>query len=283
MAYGCADTPGRLNSAYFRHLPVNDISVVGIPVIIGALCPVNSLLAGGGPLCPQPDLLQHTGHALAAVAIVIYHKGSEPLQFLDLGCVLFNILKLQTQLYPEFAAFAFFALDSDGPAHHFHNIFGDSHTQSRALDSGFGGAGLPLKGLKNMFYKVGSHADAVVLHEEHIISIAPVEGGFLFDSKAYHASRRCIFYGVAQEVQKHLVQPELVAVDVLVAHVHGVDAQRQALGGDLGVEDIAQLAPDLRQTARVLLDVDLAALDAAHVQNIVDEPQQVVAGGHDLS
>ena len=245
MAYGCADTPGRLNSAYFRHLPVNDISVVGIPVIIGALCPVNSLLAGGGPLCPQPDLLQHTGHALAAVAIVIYHKGSEPLQFLDLGCVLFNILKLQTQLYPEFAAFAFFTLDSDGPAHHFHNIFGDSHTQSRALDSGFGGAGFPLKGLKNMFYKVGSHADAVVLHEEHIISIAPVEGGFLFDSKAYHASRRCIFYGVAQQIHKDLAQFQGVGNYVFVVYIEGVDEQLQLLGLHLGLDNIHQIVGQL--------------------------------------
>ena len=39
---------------------------------------------------------------------------------------------------------------------------------------------------------------------------------------------------------------------------------------------------DFRQTAGLLLQIDLAALDPAHVQNVIDQTQQMVARGHDL-
>ena len=51
---------------------------------------------------------------------------------------------------------------------------------------------------------------------------------------------------------------------------------------DLPADDGLDIMKHIRQVGLLLLQVDLAALDTAHIQNIVDEAQQVVAGGQDL-
>ena len=51
---------------------------------------------------------------------------------------------------------------------------------------------------------------------------------------------------------------------------------------DVRLDDVAQAVENVRQAAWLFLQVDLAALNAAHVQHVVDEAQKVVAGGHDL-
>ena len=94
LSDGFPNAAAGFNAAELRHLPVDDVGVVGVPLVVGALGPVDRFPAGGGPLCPQPDLVEHPDHALAAVAVVIHHKGPQPLQLLDLGGVLLHILEL---------------------------------------------------------------------------------------------------------------------------------------------------------------------------------------------
>ncbi len=48
------------------------------------------------------------------------------------------------------------------------------------------------------------------------------------------------------------------------------------------LHDIADTVQDLRQTARLLVKPDLAALDAAHIQNVIDQAQQMIPRRHDL-
>ena len=54
------------------------------------------------------------------------------------------------------------------------------------------------------------------------------------------------------------------------------------LGTDVGLDDGAYIVHEIRQMHRLFLDLHLAALDTAHVQHIVDEGEQVLAGGGDL-
>ena len=133
-----------------------------------------------------------------------------------------------------------------------------------------------------MLHKVRRHADAVVLHQEYIIAVAPVEGGLLGDAEVHRPSGWGILHGVAQQVDEDLAQLQGVCDDVLVGHVEGVDEQLQPLGLHLGLDDIDQIVGQLGDVAGLILDLDLAALNAAHVQDVVDEAEQVVAGGEDL-
>ena len=39
---------------------------------------------------------------------------------------------------------------------------------------------------------------------------------------------------------------------------------------------------NLRQAAQLLLQLDLAAFDTAHIQDIIDQAEQMIPGCHDL-
>ena len=97
-----------------------------------------------------------------------------------------------------------------------------------------------------------------------------------------HAARRGELDGVGQQVQQHLIQPGLVAVDVLVGHIHGVHIQIQLLCVDLPADDGLQVVQHIREVDLGLFQMDLSAFDAAHIQHIVDEGEQVVAGSEGL-
>ena len=125
-------------------------------------------------------------------------------------------------------------------------------------------------------------ADAVVLDAELIIAAALGRAGLLSNADAHHAAGGGELDSIGKDVQQHLIQPQRVGDDVLVHHVHGVDEQRQPFGTDVGLDDGAYIVHEIRQVHCLFLDLYLAALDAAHVQHIVDEGEQVLAGGGDL-
>ena len=62
-----------------------------------------------------------------------------------------------------------------------------------------------------------------------------------------------------------------------------VDGQIDADGLRLLVEHVLHLDHGVRKADDVLVEGHLAALDAAHIQNVVHQAQQVVAGQHDLA
>ena len=121
-----------------------------------------------------------------------------------------------------------------------------------------------------MLHKILGHADAVVLHQEDIIPIAPVEGGPLLDAEGHRPPRRGVFHRVGQQVDKDLAQLQGVGNYVLVGHVEGVDKQLQLFGLHLGLDNVDQIVGQLRDVALLLLDLHLSALNAAHVQDVVD-------------
>ena len=125
-------------------------------------------------------------------------------------------------------------------------------------------------------------ADAVILDAELVIAAALGRTGLLGNADAHHAAGGGELDSIGKDVQQHLIQPQRVGDDILVHHIHGVDEQRQPFGTDVGLDDGAYIVHEIRQMHRLFLDLHLAALDAAHVQHIVDEGEQVLAGGGDL-
>ena len=179
----------------------------------------------------------------------------------------------KAQVYDELAALAFLAVDGDLAAHHVHQIFGDGHAQARALDAADRAGILAGEGLKDMLLELRAHADAVVLDAELVVGKAVRGGGLLDNADADGAAGAGELDGITQNVEQDLVQAQLVRDDVFVMDILGVDEKVQLLGRRIGLDDGAQIMDNIRQVHRHSVDLHLAALDAAHVEHIVDEGQ----------
>ena len=174
------------------------------------------------------------------------------------------------------------ALHRDGPVHHIHDVSGDGHAQAGALNAAGGGVVLSLEGLKDMGDKLLAHPDAGVLHAELISGVSRRGPRLLRHADADHAPRWGVLDGIAQQVEQNLVQTQAVAADVLVNYVHRVHIQLQLLGMDIRMHDVAQPVEDVGQGTGLLLQGHLPALNSAHIQHIVDEAEQMVAGCHNF-
>ena len=171
----------------------------------------------------------------------------------------------------KLAALALRRLHLDGAAHHIHDVFGNSHAKAGALDPAYRGGALPLKRLKNLFGELLAHADAVVLDAELILPAAAHRSGKLPHPHRDRAARRGELDGVGQQVQQDLIQPGLIAVDILIGHIHGIHIKLQLLCVDLPADDGFQVVQHIRKVDFHFFQMDLSAFDAAHIQHIVDE------------
>ena len=170
----------------------------------------------------------------------------------------------------------------DGTAHHVDDILGDRHTEASTLDLADSGSALTLKGFKDALGKLLAHADTGVLHPNLIQSASLGRIRQLGHTDRHRPASGSEFDGVGEEVQQDLVQPGLVAVNVFIRHIHDIHVQLQLLGVDLSGDDRLDIVKDIRQIGLLLLQVDLSAFNAAHIQHIVDEREQMVTGGEDL-
>ena len=208
-----------------------------IPQLHGLPGPEDGLLAGERPLRAHPHPDQHFGHAVAGVEIVIHHQSLQAFQLRDpLRTV---VLRLDAQRHTDdkLGALARLCPDLDGAAHHIHDVLGDGHAQAGALDPAHGGASLPLKGIEDLFRKFRAHADAVVLDPDLIL--LPVLPGprKLSEPDGDRSACRGELDGVGQQIQQHLIQPRLVAIDILIGDVHCVHIKLQLLCVDLPADD----------------------------------------------
>ena len=90
------------------------------------------------------------------------------------------------------------------------------------------------------------------------------------------------FQGVAQDVQQHLVQPHAVAADILRGDIVNGHVELLVLGPDLGLGDADDAVHHLPEGDLIHVQRQLAAFDLAHIQHVVDEPQEVAAGEGDF-
>ena len=68
-----------------------------------------------------------------------------------------------------------------------------------------------------------------------------------------------------------------------MAHPGGVHGEVQLAGARFGLDDAVEVLQEVDQVVGLLVEGHLAALDMAHVQDVVDEAEEVGAGGLDLA
>ena len=277
-----ADSAHDLDAVHVGNQPVDDEDAEGIALFHGVLGANHRLLAGNRPFRAHPDFGQHGADIEAGVGVVVCHQRVEPLQLRKPFLLDLLLVERKAQVHDELAALARLAFDGDGAAHQVHDALGDGHAKSRARDAAHGGAFLAGELLKDVRLELLAHADAVVLDAELVAGVARGGTVLLGYADADHAARGGELDGVGQDVQQDLVEPQRVGDDVLVFDVHGVDEERQSLRRHIGLNDGAHVMDDVGQMHRLLINLDLAVLDAAHVQHVVDEGKEVLAGGGDL-
>ena len=211
----------------------------------GLACTENCLFAGKCPFRTHPDLGKHLCHTVAGIKIIVYHQGLKTFQLCDPLCAALLRLNPQCQADNHLRTLSLLRLNLNGSTHHIHNILGDSHTKSCALDSADRGGAFPLKRRKQLLGKFQAHADSVILDPDLIqrtVLLCPRE---LLEPDRNGSSCRGKLDRIGQKIQQHLVQPRFITIDILVRNIHGIHIKVQLLCIDLAADDRLQIMKDI--------------------------------------
>ena len=188
------------------------------------------------------------------------------------------------------------SVDGDRASHEIQDLFGDRHSEPGPLDAADSRTALPLKGFKNMGRKAGIHANPVVPDPDPVIGCVPSlcrlrvrlysirrgSGLLLFERDRDLSAFRRKFTGIADQVEHDPHQPRLIKKDIAVLKIDRLNRVFDPLLFHLQLEQLMHLVQDHQQVAGRLMQLHFAALDPAHLQNIIDQIQQVAAGVFDL-
>ena len=179
------------------------------------------------------------------------------------------------------AAFSLFALHVDAAVHAVHDGLRDGHAQTRALDAAHRGRALPLEGFEDPGYEFLAHADAGVRDRQLVIrQVVPASG--LLQGDGDRAPFRRKFIGVAHQIEQNAVEPVGVAQHPAVLDGVTVHRKGHVLLAHLFGKHVPDTVQHIAQIGLRRLQLHVPGLDAAHLQHVVDEGQQMVAGGADL-
>ena len=226
-------------------------------------------------------VLEHLLQLVAAYLVAVRRQDPQAPQLLL--TLLAAVQLLQGDGDGEAGALALPALHLDVAVHHPHQIVGDGHAETGALDAVDGGG--PLKGLEDAPEEVLAHAHTGVLHRELVKGVAGTGGVPLVrlpDAQGDGPLLRGEFDGVGQDVDEHLLDAQMVAPDALAADAGEVLHHLLALFLRLGQEHRHEGVDEIGHGEILGAEGHLAGLDAAHVQNVVDEAQKMPGGQADL-
>ena len=132
-----------------------------------------------------------------------------------------------------------------------------------------------------MLQKFLAHADAVILHHKAVFGVMLGMGKLIYLQPDVPTGGR-VLDRIGEDVHQHLIQTVGVCQHVFVLQI---GAYRKALAAltCLLPDDAVQLTDLLGQVHLFHMQGGLAALDAAHIQNIVDDAQQQLAGAFQLA
>ena len=183
--------------------------------------------------------------------------------------------------FPYARSAQLFALDADLAVHHLHDASGDRHAETAAAVACPVVVVLLGKGLEQLREKVFVHADPGVLHRkaQHGGIVRAVR---LADGKGDDARGIGELDGVAENIDEHLLELQIVAHEQLVERFFRAGDEAQALFLALTADDDGDLLEKAPEGEALVPEDHAAGFDAAHVQNVVDEGEQMLRAGTDL-
>ena len=188
---------------------------------------------------------------------------------------------LQRHCHVERRADALRALHLDMAVHQFDDALRDGQAQAGAsVLAGSRGVFLAER-LEDVGQILFAHADAGVLDGELQRALAVVAPALL-DEERHRAAFRREFDGVAQDVDHDLLELHAVTDVVLVDGADRAAVVRNSLVGALAADDGVDLLEIVGERELIVLDDHLPRFYAGHVEDVIDDAEQVLCRGADL-
>ena len=182
----------------------------------------------------------------------------------------------QMQEHGEIRALARRTVHDDLAAHQTHELIGDRHAEAGAAEFSARLDALLLERTENTVQKGVIHADTGIVNAEHEVRDVILKHHLTERDDDLALARE--LDSVREEVDDDLADAQLVADDTVDRHILQIDlvadAARLKLLGEHIIQTIAQTA----QAEHLVLKLDLSGLDARHIQNVIDEREQM--SGH---
>ena len=183
--------------------------------------------------------------------------------------------------YNEGGSLSFFAVHFDGTVHQLHDTLRNRHSEAGAAISACSGGVLLCKRIKQLREILLAHPDSRILDRKTQCRFF-VHSGDIFNGEEYTAAFRRKLHGIAQDVDHHLAKLHIIAdivfVDLSLRAALIVQSFIPALAADHGVH----LLQHLGERELLVPDCQTSGLNPAHIQDIVDNAEQVMRRGSDL-
>ena len=238
--------------------------------------------AGSGELAADACLPQHDLRVLQRDGIIIHHQH---IQFLVIDVALQHagvaVGFAQRDRHGEGRPFSLFAFHFDMAVHQLHDAFRDGHTKAGAAVFACGGGILLAERVEEVRQKLLAHADAGIPENELQHSLT-AEALSLFDQKGDFSALRRELHRVAQNIDHHLAELDFVAVIIIVYLSHRAAVEFQPLVPALATDNGIDLLQRVREGKLFILDDHTPGLNPAHVQDVVDDSQQMLRRSSDF-
>ena len=187
------------------------------------------------------------------------------------------LVEPQRQRDRKAAALSDLAFDLDFAAHQVNDIFRNRHAEAGALHLVRHGIFRAGERLEDVPHKLGRHAVAGIGHGKGELRVAVNAARQLAQLKLNITALGRILDRVRKQVEENLPQVHAVADEVFVHNVLAADDKILFVFVRLCADDAVHLTHLLGEAYLLRFQLDLARLDAAHIQNIVDKAEQMAA------
>ena len=185
-------------------------------------------------------------------------------------------------MHGDHGSSALHAVYRHGAAHGVHNAFTDGHSKTASHDFTDSRIILSLKGFEELLLELPADSYARIADHKRQGRIpcrcTRAFRDFQFDS----ALPGRILHRIAEKIEQQLRHSQLVAEHVFghgVCHLEGIF---MSVRHDLRLHEIRDFLDQLPKVDPGLLQYHSAALDPAHIQYVIDQLQQMIAGRHDF-
>ena len=128
-----------------------------------------------------------------------------------------------------------------------------------------------------MFEELLRHTDTGIFHGKFIGCVL-LHGAWLFpkpynDISAWLGKLDCITH----DINQYLIQPQLICYDIFMHNILRINIEIQVLRINQPLYHRSEIMQELRKMCRFFVKLNHAVLDTAHIQNIIDQAQQMRA------
>ena len=271
-----ADRAGGLETVHDRHHDIHQDHIVSA----GLSCtdPFHGLRAVIDTVHRKAPLLQQCQSDLRIQLIVFHDQNTTTLEGdLFLLCLRLHILTFfQQNGETERAAFSQFAVQLNTASHHLDQTAADRKTQARALLLGRVPVGGLLKGTEHSLLVFLCNTDSRITHRK--IDYRFLLQRFLFPYRQRHpALCRGKLHRIAQQIDQHLADTHFIRHKPGIRHLDLLH-EIYLLGRRLRHDQFPDRTEHLMDIEIDRFQLHLAALDLGHIQNVIDQAEQIIRG-----